>query len=151
MMSTPRRTSSAAASGICAALCAKAYSMMKCWPSTSPSSSRASFSRVDRSFRSYDCVVTRGAVLRWVWDEEKNRTNRRDHKVSFEIAERVFDDPLVLIEQDLAEDYGEDRFLATGLIEGLLITVAYTERDDRVRIISARKASTDEQRAYDQG
>jgi uncharacterized DUF497 family protein len=66
-------------------------------------------------------------------------------------ASRVFDDPLVLIEQDLAEDYGEDRFLATGLIEGLLITVAYTERDDRVRIISARKASTDEQRAYDQG
>jgi uncharacterized protein len=85
------------------------------------------------------------------WDDAKAKANLRKHKISFRAASRVFDDPLVLIEQDLAEDYGEDRFLATGLIEGLLITVAYTERDDRVRIISARKASTDEQRAYDQG
>ena len=60
-----------------------------------------------------------------------------------------FDDPLVLLEQDFAEDYGEDRFLATGRVEGLLVTVIYTERGDCIRIISARKASSDEQRAYD--
>ena len=63
----------------------------------------------------------------------------------------MFDDPLVLIEQDFSEDYGEDRFLATGRVEGLLVTVIYTERGDSIRIISARKANSDEQRAYDQG
>ncbi|TMJ64107.1 MAG: BrnT family toxin, partial [Alphaproteobacteria bacterium] len=40
---------------------------------------------------------------------------------------------------------------ATGRVEGLLMTVAYTERDARIRIISARKANNNEQRAYDRG
>jgi len=53
-----------------------------------------------------------------------------------------------LIEQDLSEDYGEDRFLATGMIEGRLVTVVFTERGERTRIISARKANTDERRKY---
>lgn len=85
------------------------------------------------------------------WDDAKAEANLRKHKISFRAASRVFDDPLVLIEQDCSEDYGEDRFLAVGLVEGLLMTVAYTERGDRVRIISARKANTNERRAYDQG
>jgi uncharacterized DUF497 family protein len=63
----------------------------------------------------------------------------------------VFDDPLVVIEHDLSEDYGEDRFIATGRVEGLLVTVAYTERGDCIRIISARKANANERRTYDQG
>jgi uncharacterized DUF497 family protein len=54
----------------------------------------------------------------------------------------------VLIEQDLNEDYGEDRFLATGMIEGRLVTVVFTERGEKIRIISARKANTDERRKY---
>jgi len=84
------------------------------------------------------------------WDDAKAEANRRKHKINFRAASRVFDDPLVLIEQDLAEDYGEDRFLAIGRVEGLLMTVAFTERGERVRIISARKASNDEKRTYDQ-
>ena len=56
-----------------------------------------------------------------------------------------------MIRQDLSEDYGEDRFLATGLVEDLITTVAYTERGDRIRIISARKANANERRAYDLG
>ena len=83
------------------------------------------------------------------WDDSKAEANLRKHKISFRAASRVFDDPLVLLEQDFAEDYGEDRFLATGRVEGLLVTVVYTERGDCIRIISARKASSDEQRAYD--
>ncbi len=63
----------------------------------------------------------------------------------------MFDDPFACIELDLSEDYGEERLVATGRVEGVLVTVVYTERDDRVRIISARKANGDEQRAYDQG
>ena len=85
------------------------------------------------------------------WDDAKAKANLRKHKISFRAASRVFEDAFALIEQDLDEGQGEDRFLATGLVEGLLITVAYTERGDRIRIISARKANNDEQRAYDQG
>jgi uncharacterized protein len=85
------------------------------------------------------------------WDDAKAEANLRKHKISFRAASRVFDDPLVLVEQDFSEDYGEDRFLATGRAEDLLISDAYTERGDRIRIISARKANSDEQRAYDRG
>ena len=83
------------------------------------------------------------------WDDGKAEANLRKHKISFRAASIVFDDPLVLIKQDLAEDYGEDRFVAVGRVEGLLITVVFTERGERVRIISARKANNDERRAYD--
>ena len=82
------------------------------------------------------------------WDERKAAINLRDHKISFQAASRVFDDLFALIEQDLSEDYGEDRFLATGIIEDLLVTVVYTERGERIRIISARKANSDERRKY---
>lgn len=85
------------------------------------------------------------------WDDGKAEANLRKHKISFREARRVFDDPFAFIEQDLSEDYGEERLVATGRVEGLLLTVVYTERGDRVRIISARKANSDEQRAYDQG
>ncbi len=85
------------------------------------------------------------------WDEAKAQSNLRRHKVSFLQARRVFDDFFALIEQDLSEDYGEDRFLATGTVEGVILTVVYTERRERIRIISARKASSDEQRKYYRG
>jgi uncharacterized protein len=85
------------------------------------------------------------------WDDAKAEANLRKHRISFRAATRVFDDPLVLIEQDLSENYDEDRFLATGRVDGLLMTVVYTERGDCIRIISARKANGDERRAYDQG
>jgi uncharacterized DUF497 family protein len=84
------------------------------------------------------------------WDDSKAEANRKKHKISFRAASRVFDDPLVLIEQDFSEHYGEDRYLAIGLVEGLLVSVAYTERGNRIRIISARKANSNEQRAYGQ-
>jgi uncharacterized DUF497 family protein len=85
------------------------------------------------------------------WDDAKAAANLRKHKISFREARRVFDDPMALIEQDLSEDYGEHRFLAIGRVGRLLITVVYTERGDRIRLISARKATSDEQKAYDQG
>jgi uncharacterized DUF497 family protein len=85
------------------------------------------------------------------WDDAKAEANRKKHRINFRAATGVFDDPSVLIRQDLSEDYGEDRFLAIGLVEDLLITVACTERGDRIRIISARKANANERRAYNQG
>ena len=83
------------------------------------------------------------------WDDAKAKANLKKHKISFREARRVFDDPFAIIEQDFAEDYGEDRFLAIGRIEGLLLTVVFTERANRIRIISARRANRDEQKSYD--
>jgi uncharacterized DUF497 family protein len=84
------------------------------------------------------------------WDDAKAGANFRKHKIGFRAARRVFDDPLVLIEQDLSEDYGEDRFLAIGRVDDVLMAVVYTERGDCIRIISARKANSHERRSYDQ-
>jgi uncharacterized protein len=82
------------------------------------------------------------------WDETKAQANLKKHKISFQEARRVFDDLFALIEQDFSEDFGEDRFLATGVVKGVLVTVVYTERGERIRLISARKANSDEQRRY---
>jgi uncharacterized protein len=82
------------------------------------------------------------------WDEVKAEANLRKHKISFQQASRAFDDFFALIEQDVSEDFGEARFLATGMVEGLLITVVYTERGERIRIMSARRANSDEQKRY---
>jgi uncharacterized DUF497 family protein len=82
------------------------------------------------------------------WDERKAAINLRRHKISFQTARRVFDDLFALIQQDFSEEYGEDRFLAIGMIEGRLITVVYTERGERIRIVSARKATGNERRKY---
>jgi uncharacterized protein len=85
------------------------------------------------------------------WDERKAPINLRRHRVSFETACSVFNDAFALVEQDVSEEYGEDRFLATGMVEGELITVVYTERGERIRIISARRSNNNEQRKYYQG
>jgi uncharacterized protein len=85
------------------------------------------------------------------WDDAKAEANLRKHKISFRVASRVFDDPMVVIEQDLSEDYDEDRFIAVGQVAGLLITVAHTERGDCIRIISACKANANERRTNDHG
>ncbi|MBZ9845240.1 BrnT family toxin [Mesorhizobium sp. CA5] len=47
-------------------------------------------------------------------------------------------------------DYEEERFIGIGIVNGLVLTVVYTERGDRIRLISARKATRHEQKAYDQ-
>jgi uncharacterized DUF497 family protein len=82
------------------------------------------------------------------WNERKAASNLRRHKISFDTARRVFQDLFALVEQDLSEDYGEDRFLATGMIDSTLVTVVYTERGESIRIISARKANSHERRKY---
>jgi hypothetical protein len=85
------------------------------------------------------------------WDEAKARTNLRKHKVSFRQACRVFEDLFVLIEQGLTEDHVEDRFVAAGTVSDIVLTVVYAERETRIRIISARKANSAEQRKYHLG
>jgi uncharacterized protein len=68
--------------------------------------------------------------------------------VSFETAITVFRDPVGIERLDDREDYGEARFILIGTAEEAIITVVYTERDGRFRIISARRATRHEQNDY---
>jgi uncharacterized protein len=94
--------------------------------------------------------------IRFEWDPVKAASNLRKHRVSFEIAMRVFADPFALTEQDRVEG-GEYRWQTLGMVEGCLLLVAYTiwEEDDAgqpieaVRIISARVADGKERRRYE--
>lgn len=88
-------------------------------------------------------------MLEFEWDDAKARANARKHGVTFERATLAFADPLAVALFDDREDYGEERFVLIGLAEGtLLLVVAYTERDDRIRIVSARRATRHEQDFY---
>ena len=82
------------------------------------------------------------------WDNKKAAANARKHAVTFEMARDVFKDPFAIDELDDRDDYGEVRFIITGMVEGHLLFVAYTMRDERIRIISARGAEPFEQRRY---
>jgi len=84
---------------------------------------------------------------RFEWDDAKARANLKKHEVSFEVARRVFDDPAATDELDDSDAHGEDRVI-TGMVAGSLLTVVYTVREERIRIISARKATRREQDRY---
>jgi len=89
--------------------------------------------------------------LRFEWDEQKNRANQRKHGVSFEEARTVFFDQQAVEFYD--DEYGqtEDRFLLLGVsakMRILMVCHCLREGGDVVRIISARKATRNEQRDY---
>ena len=72
--------------------------------------------------------------------------------MSFQEAETVFGDPLALTGCDPGHSHEEDRFITMGTsLEGRLLLVSHTDREDRVRIISAREASRRERRDYEDG
>ena len=85
---------------------------------------------------------------RFEWDDEKARLNFAKHKLNFEVARRVFEDFDAIDDLDDREEYDELRFNRTGMVVDKLITVTFTERDDRIRLISARKATKREQESY---
>jgi uncharacterized DUF497 family protein len=82
------------------------------------------------------------------WDGTKAAENHAKHGVSFELAIKVFRDPFGIERLDDRADYGEERFILVGAAEGTVVTVAYTERNGRIRIISARQATKHEQDDY---
>lgn len=87
------------------------------------------------------------------WDEEKNKTNIKKHKISFSIAKFVFNDENRLDIFDDIHSIDEDRYITIGLINQVpvVVTVVYTERGNRIRLISARKATAEERRIYYDG
>ncbi len=85
--------------------------------------------------------------MRFEWDPAKRKTNLRRHGVDFNIVHRIFDGP-ILERQDDRFDYGEIRWIAIGMASGIELTVCYTDRGLRRRIISARRATRHERDAY---
>ena len=86
--------------------------------------------------------------MRYTWTQEKNRDNIKNHGIAFEDAKLIFDG-LTVERVDDRFDYGEVRVYAIGLVNGMEITVIYTDRDDdERRIISAWKAEPHERRYY---
>ena len=93
--------------------------------------------------------------MRWTWDGEKNRRNRRVHGLSFETAQLVFDDPLAVSRPD--HSASEERWQTVGMIGEVIVFVVHTSPEpdssgeEIGRIISARKATAHERKAYEEG
>jgi len=88
--------------------------------------------------------------MEFEWDLAKEAANVAKHGITFTDATSVFDDPHVLTEDSTKPEYGEERSLAIGEVAGRLATVVYTDREQRRRIISARRARKNERERYDQ-
>jgi uncharacterized DUF497 family protein len=96
----------------------------------------------------YDDVVYEG---KFIWNRSKNDLNKKRHKISFETASMVFNDPLAMIIYDFVNStFGEDRYKIIGSLLSHLffVTVSFTPRMELTRIFSARKADEKEKEEY---
>ena len=83
------------------------------------------------------------------WNPAKAKTNLAKHEVSFEEASTVFDDPMLITVLDDDHSQDKQRYITIGLSKNnRLLMVAHTESDDRIRVISARKATRNEEKFY---
>lgn len=86
------------------------------------------------------------------WDDEKAARNLAKHGVSFHEAATVFGDPLSTTYYDPDHSEDEDRYLTIGHTStGQVLIVSHTDRGDRIRIISARRATRKERKSYEEG
>jgi len=91
-------------------------------------------------------------TLRFEWDSDKAKRNLKKHGVSYEEAKTVFGDPLSLTIHDPLHSDEEDRYVIQGESDRRrILVVAFTDRDDRIRIISARVAMPRERNQYEEG
>lgn len=86
-------------------------------------------------------------MLDFEWDDAKNVSNLDKHGIDFEDAVAIWERPVLV---SLSPRGGEDRWIAIGMVDGMEIAVVYTERGTAKRLISARRARTNERRAYHQ-
>lgn len=88
--------------------------------------------------------------MKFEWDQQKNQTNLAKHHLDFADTPRVFRLPL-RISLDERQDYGEDRWIGIGILDGRVVVVVFTEPDEQtIRIISLRKALPYERKRYEQ-
>ena len=90
--------------------------------------------------------------LTFEWDEVKSKANLQKHKVSFEEGKTIFNDPFLFTFPDDEQSANEDRFINIGLsANGRILVLTHTERQDKIRIISCRKAKAMEIKFYEEG
>lgn len=91
--------------------------------------------------------------MQFEWDNEKEKINIKKHKLSFSTAKFVFNDENRLEIFDEENSIDEERYITIGIIqqEPVVINVVYTERGQKIRIISARKATNRERKMYYDG
>lgn len=94
--------------------------------------------------------------MQFEWDEKKNQSNIIKHGIDFDQARRVFQDPNMLTFEDSRFNYGEVREISVGQLllttqqKIIIVVVIHTNREETIRLISARKASKQERRIYEQ-
>lgn len=81
------------------------------------------------------------------WDENKRRVNVAKHGFDFAGVEKVFEGTTVTIE-DTREEYDETRFITIGMWDVRVVVIAHTEDENKIRIISIRKATKDEEKRF---
>ena len=90
--------------------------------------------------------------MEFEWNPNKAVINLEKHNISFQEATTVFNDPLSMTFPDPDHSIGENRYIMIGMSRsGQLLVVSHTDRENRTRIISARKASRHERRFYEEG
>lgn len=90
-------------------------------------------------------------TIRFEWDKNKNEINKKKHKISFEEAQTVFYDSEALLINDPEHSLDEERFIILGFSEKanlLVVCHCYRESESVIRIISARKATKNEEKQY---
>lgn len=85
-------------------------------------------------------------IRAYEWDEPKRRRNQVKHDIDFEDLQIVFEDPVVVKRSDRGT---ETRYIVLGFLEAIAVAVVCTLRGDRCRIISARRARTNERKELD--
>jgi uncharacterized DUF497 family protein len=89
--------------------------------------------------------------IKFIWDEDKNQKNMQSHNISFEEAKTVFYDPNAKIIYDPDHSKEEDRFVILGLsktLNLLIVCHCYKEKEEQIRIFSARRATKNEKKQY---
>ncbi len=74
---------------------------------------------------------------RFEWDEDRDRENQEEHKVSFSVAQRAFLDPNRVIAEDITHSQEEERFYCIGRVDDGIVTVRFTFRENVIRIFGA--------------
>ncbi len=86
--------------------------------------------------------------MNFEWDEHKRITNLKKHGVDFVAASRLWDSPMLVVE-DTRSNYQEPRWIGMGLLEKRMMIIVYTKRRNTIRIISFRKANKREVKYYE--
>ena len=88
--------------------------------------------------------------MKFQWDENKEKINITKHGIDFKTAARVFEDENRIEFYDEEHSFTEERYITIGMVNqiAVIIMLVYTEREDAIRIISARKATKSEKEAY---